>query len=544
VDLRFLVILAYLLGTLVIGFLFRRKARSGNVEFFLAGRAIAPLLLFFTLAATNFSAFTIFGFSGAGYRIGYAFYPVMGFGTGFMAVSFLVIGCRIRRLSADRGYITPSDFVMDRYNSPVLKKLFAAVMVVFTLPYLALQAIASGRSLESLVGTPYLVGAALVTVFIVAYVAMGGMRSIVWTDFVQGLMMVGLTVVALVVIARGSGGFVEAHRDVFADFPDLFSRPGRGATMGYGIWIGYMVLWLFADPMLPQLFQRFMAARDETALKTAAILYPLITGSLFFVTVSIGVLGRASFPDLPAEASDTIYPLLLGRYAGPVLGTLLLTGAIAALMSTMDSQLLTLTSMITVDLFEADRRLEPERVVRVERLTVVALGVLALIIAFRPPRTILTFLERTTFNGLSVLAPTVVGGLYWKGATKHGAIASIVVGELVVLAGYFGLVRIPGVLPVIPILAVTTAVFWVVSRLSAVTAEETDIVASFRRPLFVVLFLVLFALGNDFWAWGRAPVLFAGLPLWVWYYFALAVLLAGSFAAFPVESPNGRTNAD
>jgi len=79
-----------------VGLLFRRRSRPAPWSFFLAGRGIGRLVLFFTMAATNFSAFTIFGLSGAGYRIGYAFYPVMGFGTGFMALGMWVIGSRMQ----------------------------------------------------------------------------------------------------------------------------------------------------------------------------------------------------------------------------------------------------------------------------------------------------------------------------------------------------------------------------------------------------------------------------------------------------------------
>ena len=100
------IVLAYLLLTLLIGFRFKKQASVSIDEFYLAGRSLSPLILFFTMMSTNFSAFTIFGLSGAGYRIGYAFYPVMGFGTGFMAISFFIIGLKILRLSKERGYIT------------------------------------------------------------------------------------------------------------------------------------------------------------------------------------------------------------------------------------------------------------------------------------------------------------------------------------------------------------------------------------------------------------------------------------------------------
>jgi SSS family solute:Na+ symporter len=526
---RLSIILAYLAITLIVGIVFRKQASTNKIEFFLAGRGVGRLLLFFTMAATNFSAFTIFGLSGAGYRIGYAFYPVMGFGTGFMALSFLLIGKPILVLSKERGYITPSDFIADRYGAPWLKKLFSAVMIVFTLPYIAIQAIASGHSLNTLVGIPYISGAALITGFIVVYVTLGGLRSIIWTDLVQSVMMIGFTLAAFFIIVRGSGGFVPAHDEVYGSFPALFARPGQDGSMLFGFWFGYLFLWFFADPMFPQLFQRFLAARDQRSLNTTVVLYPLITTFLFFLTVSIGVLGRYTFPDLTAAESDAVFPLLLQRYAGVFLSTLLITGSLAALMSTMDSQLLTLTSLITVDFVRFKRR-----EVLKEKAVIVILGVLGFLIAIRPPQTILDFISKTTFNGLAVLAPTVIGGLYWKRANRYAAAASIIVGEVMVLAFYFKILNAPGVLPVVPIIAVTAVVFAAVSLLSRKEGENSALVIPIRPGIWpwVAVFGLLFVLGNDFWAWNRDPLRLAGLPLWVWYFVGLGIILSIVYGIF------------
>jgi SSS family solute:Na+ symporter len=538
---RLAIILVYLCITLLIGMLFRKQAGRSSVEFFLAGRSLSTVLLFFTMTATNFSAFTIFGFSGAGYRIGYAFYPVMGFGTGFMALSFVVIGAKILVLSRERGYLVPSDFLYDRYGSVFLKKLFSLVMVVFTLPYIALQAIASGRSLESLAGIPYLLGALLVTGFVVGYVTLGGMRSIAWTDLLQGVLMLGFTLSAFTLIASRSGGFVGTHREVFSRFPELFSRPGGGGAMPPGVWIGYMMLWFFADPMFPQLFQRFMAARDRRALDRTVVLYPLITTFLFFLTVSLGVMGRGTFPGLGAGESDTVFPLLLGEYTSMVTSTLLLTGSIAALMSTMDSQLLTLTSIIAVDFTPRGRR-----EVLKEKIIILVLGLAGYLIALKPPLTILDFISRTTFNGLSVLAPPVIGGLYWKRANRYGAAASILVGEGMVAAYYLGVLSTPGVLSFIPIIATSSAVFVAVSLCTSAPTENTHLVFPVppARLAWAVPFGALFLLGTDLWNWGRTPVLAAGLPLWVWYYIGLGAALSITFHFFLKQSPPDGTSEE
>jgi SSS family solute:Na+ symporter len=528
-NVRLIILLIYLLFTLFIGIIFRKRAKQSKIEFFLAGRNLTKLMLFFTMAATNFSAFTIFGFSGAGYRIGYAFYPVMGFGTGFMALSFYIIGSKILFLSKKRNYITPSDYIMDRYNSPFLKKLFSLVMIVFTLPYISIQAIASGKSLESLIGIPYLAGALLITGFVVTYVALGGLRTIVWTDFIQGIMMILFTLGAFIIIAQRSGGFTGVHNRVFESFPDLFARPGNNNAMGYGIWFGYLFLWFFADPMFPQLFQRFMVAKDEETLKTTIVFYPIITTFLFFLTVSIGIMGRGTFPDLTREATDTVFPLLLGEYTGVLLGTVLITGSIAALMSTMDSQLLTLTSMITNDFFH----IKKNEVLK-EKLTIIILGALGFLIAIRPPQTILDFIGKTTFNGLAVLAPAVIGGLYWKRANKFGAAASIIAGESMVVGYYLQFIQLKGIHPIVPIITVTSGIFLIGSLLTHYEDENTEIVFKIDRSAlpWIAVFGVIFILGNDFWNWGRSPAVIAGLPLWVWYFFGLGILLSITYKIF------------
>lgn len=523
------IVLGYLCATLAIGFFFRKAASSNRVEFFLAGRKLPPVLLFFTLAATNFSAFTVFGLSGAGYRIGYAFYPVMGFGTGFMALGFLVVGLRVNLLARSRGYITPAHFIADRYGSRPLAMLFSLGMIVLTLPYVALQAIASGKSLQALVGLPYAWGALLVLGFSVLYVILGGMRSDVWTDVLQGIMMLVLTVAAFLLIAAKSGGFSEVNRRVFASHPALFARPGLDGSMTFGVWTGYLLLWLFADPMFPQLFQRFLAAGDGRALKKAAVLYPLVTTLLFLLTVSIGVMGRDAFPDLPAGQSDSILPLLLDRYAGGGLSVLLMMGGMAALMSTLDSQLLSLGSMITQD-FVPVRRAR----VTVERLVMAAVAAVGFAIALDPPATILDFINRTSFYGLAALAPPVIGGLYWKRATRQGAFASILLGEATVVLFGLGALRWPGVLPAIPVIAASSIGFVAVSLLTRRKAEKPELAAPLPKGIapWAAAFAALFVLANDFWAWNRTPGLFWGLPLWVWYSAALGAVLSAAIAAW------------
>ena len=193
---KVMVLASYFLVVLLLGFLVRGKVRDTPGEYFLAGRGLGTFVLIGTMAATNFSAFTVFGASGAGYQHGMSFFPIMGFGTGFMALSFWVIGRRIHRLGRQHDLVTPAELVQDRYGNRTLSALFALVMVVFTVPYLALQPMAGGFVLGRLFGLPQWAGATLVTLVIMAYTLRGGLRAVAWTDVFQGFIMVTMLILA------------------------------------------------------------------------------------------------------------------------------------------------------------------------------------------------------------------------------------------------------------------------------------------------------------------------------------------------------------
>ena len=143
-------------------------------------------------------------------------------------------------------------------------------------------------------------------------------------------------------------------------------------------------------------------------------------------------------------------------------------------------------------------------------------------------------MNRSSFTGLAVLAPTVLGGLYWKGANARGAAASIVVGEALVALFYFNVIRVPAVQPVVPVVAAAVIVFAAVSLFYPSAGGNPQIaVAAGRGRLWRA---VPFVLANDFWAWGRTPIVMLGLPLWVWYSIGLGLALAAAYAVFLRDS--------
>ena len=525
------VLIGYFLCVLIIGLVARTRWKSPSETYFLADRKLGTVVLLGTMVATNFSAFTVFGASGAGYRDGYAFFPIMGFGTGFMALTFWLLGRKIWQKGRERNLVTPPELVKDLYQSPALSFLFALIMIVFTIPYLALQPMAAGYVLEELVGLPYVYGCVLVTTIILLYTLRGGLRAVAWTDLFQGTMMFVLLFAALILVARHHGGFVAANHKVMAAWPELFARPGGTGRYTLGIWFSYMLLWFLCDPMFPQLFQRFFSARTEKDLSRTMMFYPLVCTVVFFLPIAVGVLGRLSFPDLVGKEADRILPMTVTLISGDAMAALVMAAGLAALMSTMDSQLLTLGSMFTHDIAPLVRKKEHKSSIS-GRIFVICLSLAGLALAYKPPATILQIATQT-FTGLAVLFPTVLFGLYLKKVYPLPAILSIVCGEAALVLFYLKWVPAGPFLPVVWVMLVTFAVY----LLTHAALQSREALFRVQRPgsalgTYFTLFAAIFVLAMDFWAWGSVQPMFMGIPLWLGYFVLLSAIQTVVMAAW------------
>ena len=522
-TIKILVLCGYFLIVVVIGFIARTRWKSTPETYFLEDRKLGSLVLLGTMVATNFSAFTVFGTSGAGYRDGFAFFPIMGFGTGFMALTFWIIGRKIRQLGQEHRLVTPPELVKNLYQSPLLSFIFALVMIIFTIPYLALQPMATGYALETLLGLPYFYGCVLVTGIILAYTLRGGLRAVAWTDLFQGAFMFLLLAAALIMIAGHHGGLAAANQKILASSSELFSRPGGQGKYSPGIWLSFILLWFFCDPMFPQLFQRFFSAKSDRSISRIMILYPLVCTVVFFMPIAVGILGRLSFPGLVGKQADRILPMVLTAISGDIMAALVIAAGLAALMSTMDSQLLTISSIFTRDVVPLVKKPRSDSSAP-GRVAVILLSLAGLALAYKPPATILQIATQT-FTGLAVLFPTVIFGLYFKRVYALAAIFSIIAGEGVLIGFYFKLLTTSTFLPVVWVMLITFAVYLTTH---AVLSWRDNALRLYRpqwvHNRYVWFFCGIFLLAQDFWAWRTAEPLIWGVPLWVGYFVVLSAL--------------------
>jgi SSS family solute:Na+ symporter len=235
------------------------------------------------------------------------------------------------------------------------------------------------------------------------------------------------------------------------------------------------------------------------------------------------------------KQADRILPMTLTLISGDAMAALVMAAGLAALMSTMDSQLLTLSSIFTHDIAPLARKQQGPSSVS-GRIFVICLSLAGLALAYNPPATILQIATQT-FTGLAVLFPTVIFGLYLKKVYAPAAVLSILCGEGALVLFYLKWISIGVFLPVVWVMIVTFSVYLATHAL----LRWKERAFSIRRPRWMLspyFFMLggIFVLSMDFWAWGRAQPAFMGIPLWLGYFILLsavqtAVMLAWVKAA-------------
>jgi SSS family solute:Na+ symporter len=433
-----IILVIYLAISIGIG-IYGRSKEDNAEDYFVASRKINPWVLFCTLAATNFSAFFFLGFAGASYRAGWGFYGIMAMGTSLVGLSILLLGIPIHKLGKEKGYVTPPELIAGETNSKHLGWLYGTILVVFTLPYLATQPMGAGILLETLSGgeIPYFTGALLLTCVMIVYLVLGGMKSSAMTDVFQGILMFSILIIFVIgfFIHEDIGGFSEAGHSLWDNKPDKFVREGN---FTWEIIFSFTILWPITVPMFPQLFSRFYIAEDDKAIRTAAWLYPTVVPILFLFPVIIGVYGNIVDFDhtLSKTESDNILPLVLTEYAPLWAGAIVCIGAIAAFMSTADSQILAMSSIITKDGLPAVIEVKEKNEKQIGRILIIILAIIGLVLAYDPPDTIFDIVSQA-FTGLAVLFPTTVAVLYWDRVRANSCIISIIAGEVLVGWSYW-----------------------------------------------------------------------------------------------------------
>ena len=445
------VLVVYVVILLVVTEVARRARRDQSpADHFLAGRELGVFVLFLTLYATAYSGNSLLGYPGEAYRRGFAWVMSVGFMMSIM-VAFHLLAPALRPIAVRHGFVTPGDWVRHRFaGEPGASALGLGVAVLMSLAlanFLLAQLKAMGELATLVTGglVPYEWGVVGLALLILFYETRGGMRAVAWTDAAQGvLMLVGLAAL-LVWVLGATGGLEGLTREVARVRPDAVRVPDGVECAN---WISTILLLGLASVVYPQAIQRIYAARSGAALKRAFSFMTFMPLTTTAVVLLIGLAAIPRFADLDSAQADRVMPLLLGEWAAAgtasaLAAAVVFIGALAAIMSTADSVLLSLGSLAAEDLLGRAR--DDAGTTGVGKR--IAAGVLLAMVAVATLYRDLTLwhLIELKMQLLVQCVPAFLLAIHWGGLRARATFAGLVVGTvLAVAASLLGQERLAG----------------------------------------------------------------------------------------------------
>jgi len=420
------IIVIYLLVVLVVGLLSHRLSSNSGEGFFVADRSIGPFVLLMTLFGTNMSSFALLGASAQAYHLGIGVFSLMASSTALVVpVLIFFIGTRVWELGKRHGFLTQIQYFRERWQSEALAVGLFVVLVALLIPYLLIGVMGGGITLHQITGgqVPEWVGSLAVSAVVVAYVCVGGMRGTAWVNTLQTLVFMTLGAVTMIVVLRSFGGLGAALDLVAERRPELLRESAGFRPLQL---LSYTFIPLCVG-MFPHIFGQWLSARSVAAFRVPVIFYPLCVVLVWMPSVVLGILGNIDFPDLVGPQANSVLIQLIAERTPQMLAGLLGAGVFAAIMSSLDSQALSLSTMFTQDIMRRyvfGPQMSEARQVLTGRLFVVAVLAVTFGLSLILTRSIFG-LAVWSFTGFAGLLPVLLAALFWRRSTAVGAIAAV-----------------------------------------------------------------------------------------------------------------------
>ncbi|MDR1893581.1 MAG: sodium:solute symporter family protein [Spirochaetales bacterium] len=431
VTVSLLILALFMLIPLIMGVVANKKLLPTTEDFFVQGRAMGSVAVFFTVAATWWSAFAFLGSNGYFYALGPVYWTAIAWNILF-GMLYFVIGKRVWFFGGKGNYITASDFFRDLYGSPALANLVAVVMLVFTLPYLQIQ-LTGGSYLIEVAShgiIPWKVGGLIFYAVIVIYVWVGGLRAVAWTDIFYGVLLFFGMIFAGFYLAAKIGGPAELFRQLRQTVPESLTLPGPRGTYGPMMWVSMFIVTPLGSFMGPQLWTRMYAVKSSKLFNLMPLLLSF-AAIAYIGSMLVGNSGIILEPGYPVP--DQILPTMLFKYAPLVLAALICAGGAAAAMSTANSQIHSMSAVWTVDIYQRyiNKTADHKRVLIVGRLAILVFGVGAYFMSIFIPGFLVSIGLVATAGTAQIIVPTA-GLLFWKRSTPAGAFVGLLAGVLLI----------------------------------------------------------------------------------------------------------------
>lgn len=447
--------LIYIAAMVLIGFLAWRSTKNFD-DYILGGRSLGSVVTALSAGASDMSGWLLMGLPGAIFLAGISeSWIAIGLIAGAW-LNWLLVAGRLRvHTEHNNNALTLPDYFTHRFedHSRVLRIFSAIIILVFFTIYCASGIVAGARLFESTFGLSYataLWAGALATIL---YTFVGGFLAVSWTDTVQATLMIFALILAPVMILNATGGLEPAFAAIESVNPahfDLF----KGATF---VGVISLLAWGLGYFGQPHILARFMAADSVKSMRSARRIGMTWMILCLAGAVGVGFFGIAYFAAHPEQAGavtenpERVFIELAKLLFNPWVAGVLLSAILAAVMSTLSCQLLVCSSALTEDFYKAFLRkhASQKELVWVGRLMVLLIAVIAIAIASNPENRVLGLVSYAWAGFGAAFGPVVLFSLLWKGMTRNGALAGMIVGAVTVVVwkqlGWLGLYEIvPG----------------------------------------------------------------------------------------------------
>ncbi|MGW8003529.1 sodium/proline symporter PutP [Staphylococcus shinii] len=434
----YIMLSVYFIILLGIGYYGFKQSTSNVSEYMLGGRNIGPYVTALSAGASDMSGWMIMGLPGEVYSTGLsAAWLAIGLTIGAY-INYIVVAPRLRVYTEKAGdAITLPDFFKNRVDdkSNLIKIIAGGIIVVFFTLYTHSGMVSGGVLFESAFGLNYHFGMLLVAVIVIVYTFFGGYLAVSLTDFFQGVVMIiAMVMVPIVAMLQLSGlDTISQAAELKPTNLDLFKGTTFIGIISFFAWgLGY-----FGQP---HIIVRFMSIKSIKQLPTARRFGISWMAISLLGAVGVGLVGITFVNSSGVELKDpeTLFILMGQILFHPLVGGFLLAAILAAIMSTISSQLLVTSSSLTEDFYKLFRGEEAAKehqkeFVLVGRLSVVIVAIISIWIAWSPNDTILNLVGNAWAGFGAAFGPLVLLSLYWKGLSRTGAISGMVSGAIVVI---------------------------------------------------------------------------------------------------------------
>ncbi len=427
---EFVIYLALIMG---VGFYFARKKMT-QADFHLGGKKIPGWALALSERATGESAWCLLGLTGFAFAAGFSSVWIAVGCVAGITVSWLWLAKEFRRERDKYDTLTLPDYLATKYASRgmFIRWFSSLIIIFFFILYVAAQFSGGGKTLNITFGITVTWGIIISAVIVILYAMAGGFFSVVWTDVIQAILMIITLVVtpiiALIVIARSH---ISIGSALALAGGGLDSWTGGAVGFAAGTLIFNNFSWFFGYMGgQPQLDARWMAMRTDRDVKIGAAIAISWTVLAYAGAITLGIAAIALFGTSAVSDPEQILPFVLLRLMPPWLAGILLAGAVAAMMSTADSQLLIATSSISEDIVHKalHKNFDDRKLVLISRITILVVGLIALAMAFTSKSLIYTIVGWAWAGIGCSFAPAVILSFFWKRFSAAGVIASLVSG--------------------------------------------------------------------------------------------------------------------